>query len=157
MHHLGGHPNVVTLRGAFEDKHHVHLVMELCSGGELFDRILEKGHYTERDAAALLRTIVKVGGGVGWGAGFGGAGGRSAGAAGVQRGRRRRQRCRGALGLRRTPGRDWRAHSTCPARLPPDPPPPQVVGHCHNMNVIHRDLKVRGGREGADPQPPGRR
>ncbi|KAI8470620.1 MAG: kinase-like domain-containing protein [Monoraphidium minutum] len=60
MHHLEGHPNVVALRGAYEDKHHVHLVMELCSGGELFDRIVERGHYTERDAADLLRTIVKV-------------------------------------------------------------------------------------------------
>lgn len=60
MHHLEGHPNVVALKGAFEDKHHVHLVMELCSGGELFDRILERGHYTERDAADLIRTIVKV-------------------------------------------------------------------------------------------------
>lgn len=31
MHHLEGHPNVVALRGAYEDKHHVHLLMELCS------------------------------------------------------------------------------------------------------------------------------
>lgn len=31
MHHLEGHPNVVALRSAHEDKHHVHLVMELCS------------------------------------------------------------------------------------------------------------------------------
>ena len=60
MHHLAGHPNVVKLRGAYEDKQHVHLIMELCSGGELFDRIVARGHYTERDAAALVRTIVTV-------------------------------------------------------------------------------------------------
>lgn len=60
MHHLEGHPHVVSLRGAFEDKHHIHLVMELCGGGELFDAILERGHYTEKDAAALIRTIVEV-------------------------------------------------------------------------------------------------
>lgn len=30
------------------------------SGGELFDRIVAKGHYTERDAASLIRTIVAV-------------------------------------------------------------------------------------------------
>lgn len=60
MLHLAGHPNVVQLTGAYEDKQNIHLVMELCSGGELFDRIVERHHYTERDAAELIRTIVKV-------------------------------------------------------------------------------------------------
>ncbi|XP_059668986.1 calcium-dependent protein kinase 17 [Cornus florida] len=60
MHHLTGQPNIVELKGAYEDKHSVHLVMELCAGGELFDRIIAKGHYTERAAASLLRTIVQI-------------------------------------------------------------------------------------------------
>ncbi|CAN1250417.1 Calcium-dependent protein kinase 17 [Linum perenne] len=60
MHHLTGQQNIVELKGAFEDKHSVHLVMELCAGGELFDRIIAKGHYSERAAASLLRTIVQI-------------------------------------------------------------------------------------------------
>lgn len=60
MHHLAGHENVVGMRGAYEDKHHVHIVMEVCQGGELFDRIVERGKYTEKDAAEAIRTIVKV-------------------------------------------------------------------------------------------------
>jgi calcium-dependent protein kinase len=60
MHHLTGHRNIVELRGAYEDRHSVNLVMELCEGGELFDRIIAKGHYTERAAAALCREIVAV-------------------------------------------------------------------------------------------------
>lgn len=32
MHHLSGHPHVVTFKGAYEDPHHIHIVMELCSG-----------------------------------------------------------------------------------------------------------------------------
>ena len=36
------------------------LAMEVCSGGELFDAIVKKGHYTEKDAASLIRTIVGV-------------------------------------------------------------------------------------------------
>ena len=60
MHHLTGQPNIVELKGAYEDKHSVHLVMELCAGGELFDRIIARGHYTERAAASLLRTIVQI-------------------------------------------------------------------------------------------------
>ena len=46
MHHLAGHANITRLKGSYEDKGNVHLVMELCSGGELFDRIVQRGHYT---------------------------------------------------------------------------------------------------------------
>nr|GMD20440.1 calcium-dependent protein kinase SK5-like [Ipomoea batatas] len=60
MHHLSEHPNVVRIKGTFEDALYVHIVMELCAGGELFDRIVEKGHYSEREAAKLLKTIVGV-------------------------------------------------------------------------------------------------
>jgi calcium-dependent protein kinase len=60
MYHLSGQPGVVELKGAYEDKTSVHLVMELCDGGELFDRIIAKGHYTERGAASLLRIIVEI-------------------------------------------------------------------------------------------------
>ncbi|XP_065032492.1 calcium-dependent protein kinase 14-like, partial [Musa acuminata AAA Group] len=60
MYHLAGQANVVELKGAYEDKHSVHLVMELCAGGELFDRIVAQGHFTEFAAASLLRTIVQI-------------------------------------------------------------------------------------------------
>ncbi|KAI5071543.1 hypothetical protein GOP47_0013794 [Adiantum capillus-veneris] len=55
MHHLSEHPNVVTIKGAYEDITSVHLVMELCAGGELFDRIIQRGHYSERKAAYLTK------------------------------------------------------------------------------------------------------
>lgn len=42
MQHLSGQPNIVEFKGAYEDKQSVHLVMELCEGGELFDRIIAK-------------------------------------------------------------------------------------------------------------------
>ncbi|KAF7810382.1 calcium-dependent protein kinase 1-like [Senna tora] len=60
MHHLTGHRNIVELKGAYEDRHSVNLIMELCAGGELFDRIIAKGHYSERAAADLCRQIVTV-------------------------------------------------------------------------------------------------
>ncbi|XVF76050.1 hypothetical protein PTKIN_Ptkin13bG0235500 [Pterospermum kingtungense] len=60
MHHLAGHPNVISIKGAYEDNVAVHVVMELCAGGELFDRIVKRGHYSERKAAELARTIVGV-------------------------------------------------------------------------------------------------
>ncbi|KAF3321165.1 calcium-dependent protein kinase 29 [Carex littledalei] len=60
MQHLTGQPNIVEFKGAFEDSKNVYLVMELCVGGELFDRITAKGNYTEAKAAAACRDIVTV-------------------------------------------------------------------------------------------------
>ncbi|ESQ34907.1 hypothetical protein EUTSA_v10007293mg [Eutrema salsugineum] len=60
MSTLPEHPNVVKLKATYEDNENVHLVMELCEGGELFDRIVARGHYTERAAAAVARTIAEV-------------------------------------------------------------------------------------------------
>ncbi|KDP43357.1 hypothetical protein JCGZ_25462 [Jatropha curcas] len=60
MHHLSEHPNVVQIKGTYEDTMFVHLVMELCGGGELFDRIVAKGHYSEKEAAKLIKIIVGV-------------------------------------------------------------------------------------------------
>ncbi|CAL9115834.1 calcium-dependent protein kinase [Musa troglodytarum] len=60
MRHLPTQPNIVSLKDTYEDEGAVHLVMELCEGGELFDRIVARGHYTERAAAMVIRTIVEV-------------------------------------------------------------------------------------------------
>ncbi|XP_010455773.1 PREDICTED: calcium-dependent protein kinase 21-like [Camelina sativa] len=60
MQYLSGQPNIVEIKGAYEDKQSVHLVMELCAGGELFDRIIAQGHYSERAAAGIIRSIVNV-------------------------------------------------------------------------------------------------
>ncbi|EYU46253.1 hypothetical protein ABFS82_04G059600 [Erythranthe guttata] len=60
MRRMPKHPNIVTLKDTYEDDSAVHIVMELCEGGELFDRIVARGHYTERAAALVMRTIVEV-------------------------------------------------------------------------------------------------
>lgn len=60
LQHLSGHQNVVQLKGTYEDKSYIHMVMEACAGGELFDRIAEKGHFSEKQAAEVMRTIVSV-------------------------------------------------------------------------------------------------
>lgn len=60
LQHLSGQPNIVEFKGVYEDRHSLHLVMELCAGGELFDRIIARGHYSERAAAAIGRAIVNV-------------------------------------------------------------------------------------------------
>lgn len=60
LHHLTGHRNIVELTATYEDRNAVYLVMELCGGGELFQRIIERGTYSEKKAAELCRGIVTV-------------------------------------------------------------------------------------------------
>lgn len=54
------HPNIVKMFEEFEDKTRVYLVIELVTGGELFDRIVDKGSYTEKDASDLVRQILEA-------------------------------------------------------------------------------------------------
>lgn len=55
-----GHRNIVTLHDYFETNHNLYLCFDLCTGGELFDRICAKGNYYEADAAGLVRTVIRA-------------------------------------------------------------------------------------------------
>ncbi|TYH62973.1 hypothetical protein ES332_D07G158000v1 [Gossypium tomentosum] len=58
---LSGHKHLVKFYDACEDANNVYIVMELCEGGELLDRILARGgRYTEEDAKAILVQILSV-------------------------------------------------------------------------------------------------
>ncbi|KAG0026002.1 Calcium/calmodulin-dependent protein kinase type 1 [Podila clonocystis] len=52
------HPNCVSLLEMFETEDAVYLVTDLAEGGELFDQLLQKGYYTEADAARLVHQIL---------------------------------------------------------------------------------------------------
>ncbi|CAI5489201.1 unnamed protein product [Closterium sp. Naga37s-1] len=57
---LKSHPNVIHLEEPIETPHAIHLIMELCSGGELFERIKERRRYSEREAAVVMRAVLGV-------------------------------------------------------------------------------------------------
>mmetsp|Transcript_87036 Transcript_87036/g.246869 ORF Transcript_87036/g.246869 Transcript_87036/m.246869 type:complete len:524 (-) Transcript_87036:235-1806(-) len=57
------HAHIIQLVDVFEDEQYLHIVTDLCTGGELFDRIMEKsnseeGHYSETDCARLMYSIL---------------------------------------------------------------------------------------------------
>lgn len=59
VENVSPHPNVIDLFDVYEDQNSVHLVLELCSGGELFDRIVAQERYSEAAAAAVVRQIAR--------------------------------------------------------------------------------------------------
>lgn len=54
------HLHIIKLYEIFEDTKHVHLVMELLEGGEMYERIRHKGSYTEEDAMKIMRNILQT-------------------------------------------------------------------------------------------------
>ncbi|KAG3088576.1 hypothetical protein PI124_g11546 [Phytophthora idaei] len=54
------HPNIVELIDVFETTREVHLVLELCTGGELFERLAEKGAYSEADCVRHVRDMASA-------------------------------------------------------------------------------------------------
>ncbi|KAG2446603.1 hypothetical protein HYH02_008588 [Chlamydomonas schloesseri] len=55
---LSEHPNCTKLVEVFEDGANYYLVMELISGGMMFDRIVKKGHYSEKEAAKAMAVLL---------------------------------------------------------------------------------------------------
>lgn len=68
--HEANHPNIVELKDLFEDDQYVHIVMERCAGGDLFDRVVEdnprrirsinQGMKHEAATANAMRSIIQV-------------------------------------------------------------------------------------------------
>lgn len=58
------HPNIIKLYEIFEEKKFIHLIMEECTGGELFDRIIDNVNndkmYTEKEAADIFKQIMSA-------------------------------------------------------------------------------------------------
>ena len=54
------HPNIIKLFETFDEGNEYLIVTELVAGGELFDRIVSKSHYTEKEARDLVRLFLQT-------------------------------------------------------------------------------------------------
>ncbi|SOS80489.1 calcium-dependent protein kinase 5 [Plasmodium sp. gorilla clade G1] len=51
------HPNIIKLYEVYEDNEKLYLVLELCDGGELFDKIVKYGSFSEYEAYKIMKQI----------------------------------------------------------------------------------------------------
>jgi len=59
IHQNLDHPNIIKFHQLDEDEDHFYVVMELVTGGELFDQICRQKYYHEKDAAPLLCQVLQ--------------------------------------------------------------------------------------------------
>eukprot|EP01052_Picozoa_sp_SAG31_P016112 SAG31_NODE_1055_length_10134_cov_14.461837_10_plen_174_part_00 len=52
------HPNVVRLKKKFDTKKKMYLILELCTGGELLEALMNNGAYSEHDACELFTKVM---------------------------------------------------------------------------------------------------
>ncbi len=56
--HLVDHPNIIKYYETYSDGKYLHIVTELCTGGELFERIVRQGRFNEGEAARIMEKIL---------------------------------------------------------------------------------------------------
>jgi len=54
------HPNIIKYYEVYEDDRYLHIVMELCTGGDLLDHVIRGGSFSEQEAVRILRKLVSA-------------------------------------------------------------------------------------------------
>ena len=54
------HPNIIRIYEYYIDEKNIYIVTEICSGGELFDKIIENGFFNENVAAYIMKQILQA-------------------------------------------------------------------------------------------------
>eukprot|EP01040_Poterioochromonas_malhamensis_P000193 gene193-201_t len=54
------HPNIMPIKKIFQVGSRFYLAFPLCTGGELFDAIVDRGHFSEHDAAVIIHDLISA-------------------------------------------------------------------------------------------------
>ena len=54
------HPNICCMYQFYDTDKYLKMVLDICTGGELFDAIVSEEYYAERDAADVVRQVAEA-------------------------------------------------------------------------------------------------
>jgi len=54
------HPHILKLYEFYQDAKNYYIIMELCTGGELFDQIINKGSFSEKEATYVMKQLLSA-------------------------------------------------------------------------------------------------
>lgn len=54
------HPNIITVRDSWQTSQAIYIVMELVRGGDLFERVVQRNHYSEDNARTLMQALLSA-------------------------------------------------------------------------------------------------
>lgn len=60
LKNLKDHPHILKVYEYYQDKNDFYIISELCSGGELFERIVKAGSFSEKKASKVLNQILQA-------------------------------------------------------------------------------------------------
>eukprot|EP01018_Ginkgo_biloba_P021899 Gb_04848 [translate_table: standard] len=60
LQHLGNHTGIIQTEEILEDEESIHLIMELCSGGEIYHEIEQKGRLSEKEALEIFQSLMEA-------------------------------------------------------------------------------------------------
>ncbi|CAI7738493.1 unnamed protein product, partial [Closterium sp. NIES-53] len=60
MKRVSGHESIVQLQSVHEDPESMHLVMDYCDGGELYEAVEQHGRFPEKEAARVFKQLVSA-------------------------------------------------------------------------------------------------
>jgi len=49
------HPHILKIYEFYSDAHSYYIILEMCTGGELFAKIIEKGSFSEKEASYIMK------------------------------------------------------------------------------------------------------
>jgi serine/threonine protein kinase len=56
---LVNHPNIIRMKGLYESKKYMYIVMEMLKGGELFEHIVGRPRFSEEQTAKLIKRLLE--------------------------------------------------------------------------------------------------
>ena len=54
------HPNIIKLYAVYEDKKYIHIITNLCKGGDMVDAIIARYGYSEEEAAQIMMKLISA-------------------------------------------------------------------------------------------------